>query len=264
VLSKAAPPTPAAADARPGFGFAGPLRCRFPLLSKDSPVAARFLTLEGMDGSGKSSQLERLAEWLRRLGLEVVVCRDPGSTAAGDAVRGILLHRQEIRLDPTTEMLLYMAARAQLVTEVIRPALARGAWVVSDRFLLSNVVYQGHAGGLGADTVWRVGQTATGGLQPDLVLWLDIDLATATARMQRDLDRLESRGDAFRERLRAGYAAEAAADPARVCRVDATAAPEEVAEELQQLVRAAFPDLPAEPLTLPTRMSASPTAAAEE
>jgi dTMP kinase len=233
-------------------------------LSKDSPVAASFLTLEGIDGSGKSSQLERLAGWLRGLGLEVVTCRDPGSTAAGDAVRSILLHRQEIPLDPTTEMLLYMAARAQLVAEVIRPALARGAWVVSDRFLLSNVVYQGHAGGLGAETVWRVGKTATGGLQPDLVLWLDIDLATAAVRMQRDLDRLERRGDAFRQRLRAGYAAEAAADPERVCRVDATSAPEEVAAALQQLVRAAFPTLPADPPPSFPPAPASHTAAAEE
>lgn len=233
-------------------------------LSKDLPVAARFLTLEGIDGSGKSSQLERLAGWLRELGLDVVTCRDPGSTAAGDAVRGILLHRQEIPLDPTAEMLLYMAARAQLVAEVIRPALARGAWVVSDRFLLSNVVYQGHAGGLGADTVWRVGKTATGGLRPDLVLWLDIDLTTAAARMQRDLDRLESRGDAFRERLRAGYAAEAAADPEKVCRVDATAAVDDVAERLQQRVRAVFPDLPADPPPSMASAPASPTAAAKE
>lgn len=208
-------------------------------------MLARFLTLEGIDGSGKSSQLVRLADWLRGLGVEVVTCRDPGATAAGDAVRNILLHRQEIPLAATAEMFLYMAARAQLVEEVVRPALARGAWVVSDRFLLSNVVYQGHAGGLGAEKVWRIGETATGGLEPDLVLWLDIDLATAAQRMQRELDRLESRGDAFRQRLRDGYLAEATANPTRVCRVDATVSPDQVAERLQQIVREAFTDLPA-------------------
>ncbi|MBL6713274.1 MAG: dTMP kinase [Pirellulales bacterium] len=208
-------------------------------------MLARFLTLEGIDGSGKSSQLVRLADWLRSLGVDVVTCRDPGATAAGDAVRNILLHRQEIPLAATAEMFLYMAARAQLVEEVIRPALARGAWVVSDRFLLSNVVYQGRAGGLGAEKVWRIGETATGGLEPDLVLWLDIDLATAAQRMQRELDRLESRGDAFRQLLRDGYQAEATANPARVCRVDATVSQAQVAERLQQVVREAFTDLPA-------------------
>ena len=210
-------------------------------------MTARFITLEGIDGSGKSSQLSRLADWLRNRGLEVVACRDPGSTAAGDAVRQILLHRQEIPLASTAEMFLYMAARAQLVAEVIQPALARGAWVVSDRFLLSNVVYQGHAGGLEPSRLWDVGHTATAGLTPDLVLWLDIDLATAATRMQRSLDRLESRGDAFRERLRAGYRDEAAADPQRIRRVDAAAEPDRVAARLQEILRDAFPEILAEP-----------------
>ena len=214
------------------------------LLAEDCSVAARFLTLEGIDGSGKSSQLSLLADWLRSLGQEVVTCRDPGSTAAGDAVRTILLHREEIPLAATTEMFLYMAARAQLVAEVIRPALSRGAWVVSDRFLLSNIVYQGYAGGLEPAEVRQIGATATGGLEPDLVLWLDIDLVTAAARMQRDLDRLESRGDQFRERLRAGYRAEAAAQPQRILEVDAVGSPHDVARRLQAAVRAAFADLP--------------------
>ena len=207
-------------------------------------MAARFLTLEGIDGSGKSSQLSLLADWLRRLGLDVVTCRDPGSTAAGDAVRNVLLHREEIPLAATTEMFLYMAARAQLVEEVIRPALSRGAWVVSDRFLLSNIVYQGYAGGLGPEDVRQIGATATGGLEPDLVLWLDVDLVTAAARMQRDLDRLESRGDLFRERLRAGYRAEAVAHPQRIRLVDAVGDPGDVARRLQAVVRTAFVDLP--------------------
>lgn len=209
-------------------------------------MAARFLTLEGIDGSGKSSQLSLLADWLRRLGLDVVTCRDPGSTAAGDAVRNILLHRDEIPLAATTEMFLYMAARAQLVEEVIRPALSRGAWVVSDRFLLSNIVYQGYAGGLDPEDVRQIGATATGGVEPDLVLWLDVDLVTAAARMQRDLDRLESRGDLFRERLRAGYRAEAAAHPQRIREVDAVGDPSDVARRLQAAVRAAFADLPSD------------------
>lgn len=214
-------------------------------------MRARFITLEGIDGSGKSSQLPRLADWLRSLGLDVVTCRDPGATAAGDAVRNILLHRQEVHLAPTAEMLLYMAARAQLVAELIRPAIDRGAWVVSDRFLLSNIVYQGHAGGLDPELIRSIGQTATAGVEPDLVLWLDVDLATAAARMARPLDRLESRGDGYRERLRAGYQAEATRGDGRLRRVDAAADPDVVAARLQAEVRAAFADLPPEPQAHP-------------
>lgn len=183
--------------------------------------AARFIVLDGIDGAGKSSQVEALAAWLRAGNREVVTCRDPGSTPAGDAVRQILLHRQEIPLAPATEMFLYMAARAQLVAEVIGPALARGAWVVSDRFLPANVVYQGHAGALDPDVIRAVGRVATGGLEPDLVLILDIDPEAAAARLDRPLDRLERRGDDYRRRLRAGYLAEAAASPGRYVVVDA-------------------------------------------
>lgn len=186
----------------------------------DAP--GRFIVLEGIDGSGKSSQVGALAELLRGNGLEVVTCRDPGATAAGDAVRQILLHRLEIALAPTTEMLLYMAARAQLVAEVIAPALARGAWVVSDRFLPANVVYQGHAGAVDPEAIRAVGRVATGGLSPDLVLLLDVDVAVAAGRIDRPLDRLESRGDEYRRKLREGYLLEAAADPARFVVIDAT------------------------------------------
>lgn len=198
----------------------------------------RFIVLDGMDGAGKSSQLGLLADWLRATGREVVTCRDPGSTSVGDAIRAILLDRHDLHLAPTSEMFLYMAARAQLVAEVVRPALARGAWVVSDRFLLSNVVYQGHAGGLDPATLWRVGEVATGGLVPDLVLVLEVDLATAASRMNRPLDKLESRGDAYRERLRAGYLQEAAAAPQRIRLVDARGTPDDVS----RLVRAALID----------------------
>ncbi len=201
---------------------------------------ARFIVLEGIDGSGKSSQIEPLVHWLRRLGRSVVSCRDPGATAAGDAVRQILLHRQEITLAPTTEMLLYMAARAQLVAEVIRPALDRGQWVVSDRFLPANIVYQGHAGGLDADVIRAVGKVATAGIAPDLILLLDVDPATAATRMDRPLDRLESRGDDYRRRLREGYLREAAADPARFEIIDATADMAAVGERIRTAVETRF------------------------
>ena len=205
-------------------------------------AAGRFLVLDGIDGAGKSSQIQPLVQWLEAAGRTVTTCRDPGSTPAGDAIRAILLDRHEIHLAPTSEMLLYMAARAQLVAEVIRPALARGEWVVSDRYLLANIVYQGHAGGLGPDVVRRVGAVATGGLEPDCVLVLDVDLATATRRLDRPLDKLENRGDEFRARLRAGYLAEAARDPERIAVIDAVAEPEVVAGRLRAALGQRFPD----------------------
>jgi len=212
------------------------------------PGGGRLIVLEGIDGAGKSSQIAPLADWLRGLGREVVTCRDPGATPTGDAIRAILLDRRDLRLDATAEMLLYMAARAQLVSEVIRPALARGAWVLSDRYLLANVVYQGHAGGLDPDAIRRVGAVATGGLAADLVLVLDVDLATAAGRMNRPLDRLESRGDDYRGRLRAGYRDEAGRDPGRIVVVDAARVPDAVQHSLRAEILARCPELrPADP-----------------
>lgn len=208
-----------------------------------SAATGRFIVLEGIDGAGKSSQIAALVGWLREQGRHVTTCRDPGSTPAGDAIRGILLDRHEIDLAPASEMLLYMAARAQLVAEVIAPALARGEWVVSDRFLLANIVYQGYAGGLDPEVVRRVGAVATGGLEPDLVLLLDIDLETASRRLARPLDKLENRGDDFRRRLRDGYRAEAARDPLRIKTVDATGSPDDVAALMRSAVRERFAEL---------------------
>lgn len=209
----------------------------------DPKAAARFIVLDGIDGSGKSSQIGPLAAWLRGRGRGVVTCRDPGATPAGDAIRAILLDRHDLHLDPTAEMLLYMAARAQLVREVIEPAIARGEWVVSDRYLLANVVYQGHAGGLDPDAIRRVGAVATGDRLPDLVLVLDVDLETATRRLDRPLDKLENRGDDYRRRLRAGYLAEADRDADRIVVVDAVADRETVADRIRAAVVRRFPDL---------------------
>jgi dTMP kinase len=211
-----------------------------PALSDAPP---RFLVLDGIDGAGKSSQLSAVVGWLQSTGRRVVTCRDPGSTAAGDAIRGILLDRHEIQLAPTAEMLLYMAARAQLVAEVIRPALARGDWVVSDRYLLANIVYQGYAGGLDPETIRMIGGVATGGVMPDLVLVLDVDLETASRRLARPLDKLENRGDDYRRRLRTGFRAEAERDPDRIAIIDATATVDEVTARVRQVVSGRFPEL---------------------
>lgn len=203
----------------------------------------RFIVLDGMDGAGKSSQVGPLTEWLAGRGQHVTTCRDPGSTPVGDAIRAILLDRHDLQLAPTAEMLLYMAARAQLVAEVVAPALDRGGWVVSDRYLLSNVVYQGHAGGLDPAAIRSVGAVATGGLSPGLVLVLDIDLETAARRLDRPLDKLENRGDGFRARLRDGYLREAAAAPETIRVIDASAGPDEVATRIRRAVVERFPEL---------------------
>ncbi|MFP6670661.1 MAG: dTMP kinase, partial [Pirellulaceae bacterium] len=116
-----------------------------------------FISFDGVDGVGKSTQTELFVEWLREQGRTVVTCRDPGSTELGERLRTLVLKASEIKIDAESEMLLYMAARAQLVAEVIQPALAAGQVVVSDRFLLANVVYQGHAAGLDPQSIWDVG-----------------------------------------------------------------------------------------------------------
>jgi dTMP kinase len=195
-----------------------------------------FISIDGGDGTGKSTQVELLCCWLAEQGREVVACRDPGSTPLGEAVRGILLHRHDLHIDRRSEMLLYMAARAQMVEEVIRPALERGKTVVSDRFLLANVVYQGYGGGLDVETLWEVGRIATGGLIPELTIVLDVPPQVASGRMARPLDRMEQQGTAFHARVRAGFLAEAAKSPGKIVVVDASGAVEDVQAEIRRIV----------------------------
>jgi dTMP kinase len=194
-----------------------------------------FISLDGLDGTGKSTQCRLLADWLRRRGQTVTECADPGGTAIGTVVRDLLLHhRQEMALP--CEALLFMASRAQLTAEVIRPALAAGQAVVCDRFLLANVVYQGHAGGLEVERLWDLGRFATGGLEPDLTLVLDLPVEAALARRGRPPDRLESRDVAFHERVRAGFLAEARRRPERIRVVEASGSVAEIHERIVQEV----------------------------
>ena len=203
----------------------------------------RFIALDGIDGSGKSSQIGPLVTWLESRGCRVTTCRDPGSTPTGDAIRAILLDRHDLHLAATAEMFLYMAARAQLVEEVIRPAIDRGEWVVADRYLLANIVYQGHAGGLDPELIRNVGGVATGGLMPELILLLDVDLAVSAARLDRPLDKLENRGYGYRRRLRAGYLAEAAQQPDVIHMIAADASVDDVAARIRTAVSHRFPEL---------------------
>jgi dTMP kinase len=195
-----------------------------------------FLSIDGGDGAGKSTQVALLCEWLRTRGREVVACRDPGSTRLGENVRELVLRREDLRIDRMSEMFLYMAARAQMTEEVIRPALEQGKTVVSDRYLLANVVYQGHAGGVDVESLWEVGRVATGGLMPELTIVLDVPPEDASARLRRELDRMEQQGDAFHARVRQGFLAEAARRPDEIVVINAARGIDEIQAEICEAV----------------------------
>lgn len=196
-----------------------------------------FLSLDGVDGVGKTTQIERLVAWLESHGRRVVTCRDPGGTPLGEMLREALLHSGPDRpIGATAEMLMYMASRAQLVEQVIRPALDDGAVVVSDRFLLANLVYQSHAGGLDREEVASVGRIAVRGAMPDRVLLLDLDPAEADRRRGREPDRMESRGDDYRRKVRQGFLVEAKRSPDTITVIDASKSIDEVWGQIQAAV----------------------------
>ena len=200
-----------------------------------------FFSFDGIDGVGKTTQLHLFCQWLRSLGHPVVTCRDPGSTPLGERIRDILLHGGvELPITLRAEMLLYMAARAQLVEEIIQPALKNGQIVVSDRFLLANIAYQAFAGGLDAKVVRDVGCVATAGLMPDCVFLLDMSETTAQKRLTRELDRMEQQSENYRLRLREGFLAEAQRDAQHIHIVNAAQSIDQVQEQIQQLAQTAL------------------------
>ncbi len=195
-----------------------------------------FFSFDGIDGVGKTTQIQLFCDALRARGYEVVTCRDPGSTPLGERIREILLAVDSGHpISRRSEMLLYMAARAQLVEEVIRPALEAGKIVVSDRYVLANLVYQGHAGGLDVEEIRRVGEVATGQIRPDCVFLLDLRPELADSRMNRELDRMESQGAEYRKRLREGFLIEAARPEARIHVIDAGQGIEAVQADIWQI-----------------------------
>jgi dTMP kinase len=197
-----------------------------------------FVTFEGMDGSGKSTQARLLAERLESEGREVVLTREPGGTVLGERIRGLLLHGESVA--PWAEAALFAAARAQLVDEVIRPALARGADVVSDRYLDSSLAYQGLARGLGVERVLELNLLATSGLLPDRTFLLVLPPETATARRGEESDRIEREGSAFAEEVDRAYRELAKVFAQRVTVVDGGGKPEDIAETVRGQLR----DLP--------------------
>jgi dTMP kinase len=201
-----------------------------------------FISLDGLDGTGKSTQCRLLVEWLTAQKVPVTACTDPGGTALGQQLRQILLFGREHHIATTTEAMLFMASRAQLVEEVIRPALDRGEVVVSDRFLLANVVYQGHAGGLNPDDLWTVGRFATGNLEPDLTLVFDLPPEAAALRRNREADRMEDRGAEYFARVRTGFMFEAGRRPDRYRIINAAPDLDAVQREVRREVRRLLAD----------------------
>ena len=208
-------------------------------LTWHSPVHAEglFLCLDGPDGAGKSTQAARLVDFLRGQGHEVLAVRDPGGTALGDRLRSLLLDRDSVESCLKSEMLMFMASRAQLLAEHVWPAIKSGKIVVADRYLLSTVVYQGYAGGLDPAEIWRVGHAATSGLLPSLTLVLDVSREVAVTRMNRSRDRIESRPESYQEAVREGFRTGMADFPGNIRRIDANLEPDAVFELILAEVR---------------------------
>jgi dTMP kinase len=170
-----------------------------------SKLKGRFIVLDGPDGCGKSTHTAQLAEHIKQAGIEVSVFRDPGSTTIGEQIRAVLLDTENCKMGDRTELLLYMASRAQLWQEKIAPALTAGNCVLLDRWLSSTCAYQGFAGGLGIAKVIDIAEHSLEKVWPDLTIILDVDLATAKARMNRDFDRMEQKAGEYHKNVRAGF-----------------------------------------------------------
>ena len=194
-----------------------------------------FVTFEGVDWSGKSTQAELLAGWLRGQGRTVVATREPGGTAVAESVRELVLHGDD--MPPWAEAALYAAARADHAATVIRPALARAEDVVCDRYLDSSVAYQGIARGLGEEPVRELSLIVTEGLLPERTFLVLLDPEQALRRASGDHDRIEREGAAFMRKVDEGYRALAAAEPGRIVAVDGARAPEEIAAEIRERIR---------------------------
>lgn len=167
--------------------------------------AGKFIVLDGGDGCGKSTQAKLVSQWIESTGAQAVSFRDPGTTVIGEKIREILLDKAHEQMADNVEVLLYMAARAQLWEEHIGPALEAGKCVVMDRWISSTCAYQGCAGGFGIEKVIRIGNDCLARVWPDVTVVLDVDLATSSSRMDRELDRMELKGDEYHTKVRQGF-----------------------------------------------------------
>lgn len=238
MTSRTAEPRPGAAKAAIDHAAAEPDDAWLPQLR------GRFIVFDGPDGSGKSTQLTRFHERCLAARLPVCLVREPGGTAIGERIRDILLDASAGAMSPRCEMLLYMASRAQLVAERIRPALARGEFVLADRFVSSTLAYQGAAGGVPEGVIRAVAEAACEDVRPDLTVIFDVDEPTAASRVGAregaERDRIESRDRAYRTRVRDGYLDQARREPDRVAIIDAAPGEDDVARALLAELRRRF------------------------
>lgn len=204
----------------------------------------KFITLEGTEGVGKSTNLVHVRSWLEQQGIDVVVSREPGGTPLAEEMREVLLAQRDESFDSVAELLLIFAARSQHLAKVIRPALARGAWVLCDRFTDATYAYQGAGRGLDKQVILQLEALVQQGLQPDLTIVLDIDVELGLSRASKRgaLDRFETEAVTFFERVRAGYKERAAHNPARYALVDAGRSLPEVQQSIDEVLRKLLAD----------------------
>lgn len=199
-----------------------------------------FITFEGIDGSGKTTQLSGIAEYLENQGKEVLKLREPGGTSIGEQIRTILLSRGNMAMSVETELMLFAAARAQLVREVIEPALAEGKWVLCDRFMDSTTVYQGYGRQIDLQLIGQLNSIAVGRCKPDLTLLFDLSVEAAGARLAArsdKSDRLDLESKAFAERIRKGYLELASAEPSRFKIIDAERSSADIEKQIKSILR---------------------------
>jgi len=201
-----------------------------------------FISFEGGEGSGKSTQAERLAQRLRDCGYEVLKTYEPGGTTLGDELRELLKKHRDVQLAPESELLLFAAARSQLTREVIRPALQKGTVVICDRYMDSTTAYQGYGRLLPPETVEAINQVATGGLRPDLVVFLDMPPDESIKRKRQPRDRIEIENASFHQRVRDGYHELARRDHQRWLVINAATLPDQVEQEVWARVEPLLPE----------------------
>lgn len=208
----------------------------------------KFISFEGSEGCGKSTQIQKVASWLRERGVEVLLTREPGGTAIGERIRDLLQHdRAGEGMTPECELLLFAASRAQLVREVIAPALEAGKWVLADRFYDSTYVYQGVARGLDREMIGHLRDFVVGEIRPELTVLLDLDAEVGISRARADTlglyDRIEQEAISFFELVRSGFLDLAEAEPERIVVIDAQSALDVVFSSLCDLLQTRFPEL---------------------
>ena len=199
----------------------------------------KFITVEGQDGAGKTTNLDRIERLVRGSGRQVLRTREPGGTDLGNEIRRLVLHGKDLQIDAMAELLLIFAARAQHLSEVIIPALDAGVWIVCDRFTDATYAYQGGGRGVDAAVIAELEQRVQGDLRPDLTLLFDVDIATGEMRAgeRGERDRFESEAAAFKQRVRQVYLARAKAEPKRIRIIDAARSLQEVEQEVESVLR---------------------------